>query len=158
MDFLSSGNATSALWIGTGIFLIVAEFFIPGTFVMFLGTAAVLVGSLSYFIEMSLMTQFGIWGLFSVVLILVGGQAVRKFFPSSTEKAKYDQEDAPGKIVPVVRDVLVERKGGRVLFQGTEWDAISKTKRIPSGRKAKILERENLTFIVEPLDLSNGEH
>ncbi|AAS70429.1 nodulation efficiency protein NfeD domain protein [Leptospira interrogans serovar Icterohaemorrhagiae str. Verdun HP] len=55
-------------------------------------------------------------------------------------------------MVPVVKDILVERKGGRILFQGVEWDAISKKSRIPKGNKARILSRDNLTFFVEPLE------
>lgn len=152
MDFFQDGHNISYLWIAAGIFLMIAELFIPGTFVFFLGASAIIVGAISYFIELGIWIQAGIWALLSGVLILVGGAFLRKFFPSASEKAVLSPEDGPGRIVPVTKDVLVERRGGRILFQGTEWDAISKTKRISNGKKARIIERENLTFIVEPLD------
>ncbi|EMO78446.1 nodulation efficiency protein NfeD domain protein [Leptospira kirschneri str. 200801925] len=85
-------------------------------------------------------------------MIYVGSTAIRKIFPAQIEHS-IPKNDEVGKLVPVVKDVLVERKGGRVLFQGVEWDAISKKSRIPKGNKARILSRDNLTFLVEPLEL-----
>ncbi|EPG67194.1 NfeD family protein [Leptospira wolffii] len=152
MDFFQDGHNIAYLWIGTGLVLMVAELFIPGTFVVFLGLSALIVGGLTYFLELGIWTQAAIWASLSGILILIGGAFLRKFFPSASEKAILNPEDGPGRIVPVTKDILVERKGGRILFQGTEWDAISKTKRIGSGKKVRIIERENLTFIVEPLD------
>ncbi|WP_425460259.1 NfeD family protein [Leptospira fletcheri] len=152
MDFLQNGIGNSTLWIIAGITLMIGELFIPGTFVVFLGISAVLVGILSYFLDWNIWIQFALWATLSGILILIGGATLRKFFPSRTEKSPLSPEEGPGRIVSVTKDVLVERKGGRILFQGTEWDAISKTRRIPSGRKAEIIERENLTFIVKPVE------
>ncbi len=152
MDFFQDGHNLAYLWIGSGLALMVAELFIPGTFVAFLGLSAVIVGSLSYFFELGIWAQGSIWAFSSGLLILVGGTFLRKFFPSASERVILNPEDATGRIVPVTKDILVERKGGRVLFQGTEWDAISKSKRVSAGKKVRIIERENLTFLVEPLD------
>ncbi|AOP33941.1 peptidase [Leptospira tipperaryensis] len=149
-DFLS--NLPVTIWIGGGIFLILAEFFIPGTFVAFLGTAGILTGIIVYFFDLSLGWQLGIWASLSTGLIYVGSQTIRKLFPAQIEHA-VPTDDQIGRLVPVVKDVLVERKGGRVLFQGVEWDAISKKSRIPQGSQARILSRDNLTFLVEPLEL-----
>ncbi|TGM11357.1 NfeD family protein [Leptospira selangorensis] len=153
MDFLQDGHNLSYLWIASGIVLMVAELFVPGGFVFFLGLSATIVGSISYFYESGFWTQAIIWAGLSGILIWIGGSFLRKFFPSSSETAALNPEEGPGRIVLVSKDILVERKGGRVVFQGTEWDAISKSKRIPSGKRARILERENLTFVVEPIEL-----
>ncbi|TGK35452.1 NfeD family protein [Leptospira gomenensis] len=145
-------NLPVALWIGGGVLLILAEFFIPGTFVAFLGTAGILTGILVYFFDLVLGWQLGIWAILSTVLIYAGSQTIRKIFPAQSEHT-IPREDQIGRLVPVVKDVLVERKGGRILFQGVEWDAISKKARIPKGSKARILGRDNLTFVVEPLEI-----
>ncbi|TGJ99299.1 NfeD family protein [Leptospira semungkisensis] len=152
MDFFQDGHTLSYLWIASGILLMIAELFVPGTFVFFLGLSGVIVGTLSYFTELGIGTQAAIWAALSGILILIGGAFLRKFFPSASEKATLSPDEGPGRIVSVSKDILVERRGGRILFQGTEWDAISKSKRIPAGKRARIVERENLTFIVEPLD------
>lgn len=149
-DFTS--NLPTTLWIGGGVLLILTEFFIPGTFVAFLGTSGIITGIVVYFFDISIGWQFGLWIFLSALLIYVGSTAIRKIFPAQIEHS-IPKNDEVGKLVPVVKDVLVERKGERVLFQGVEWDAISKKSRIPKGNKARILSRDNLTFLVEPLEL-----
>ncbi|EKR63907.1 MULTISPECIES: NfeD family protein [Leptospira] len=149
-DFLS--NLTVTIWIGGGVLLILAEFFIPGTFIAFLGTSGIITGIAVYFFDISLGWQLGLWASLSILLIYVGSTAIRKIFPAQTERS-IPENDQIGKLVSVVKDVLVERKGGRILFQGVEWDAISKKARIPKGSKARIVSRDNLTFLVEPLEL-----
>ncbi|EKP07211.1 nodulation efficiency protein NfeD [Leptospira kirschneri str. 2008720114] len=149
-DFTS--NLPTTLWIGGGVLLILTEFFIPGTFVAFLGTSGIITGIVVYFFDISIGWQFGLWIFLSALLIYVGSTAIRKIFPAQIEHS-IPKNDEVGKLVPVVKDVLVERKGGRVLFQGVEWDAISKKSRIPKGNKARILSRDNLTFLVETLEL-----
>lgn len=130
----------------------ISELFLPGGFVFFLGLSATIVGALTYFIEIQFWTQSLIWAVLSGLLIWAGGSFLRAFFPSASERVILNPEEGPGRIVLVSKDILVERKGGRVQFQGTEWDAISKTKRIPAGKRAKIVFRENLTFVVEPIE------
>ena len=58
-------------------------------------------------------------------------------------------ENPSGRIVSVIKNIHVGRKGGRISFQGTDWDAISKDAEIAKGSFAKIIERDNLTFYVQ---------
>ncbi|EMN47516.1 nodulation efficiency protein NfeD [Leptospira interrogans str. L1207] len=149
LDFIS--NLPTTLWIGGGVLLVLAEFFIPGTFVAFLGTSGIITAIIVYFFDISIGWQFGLWVFLSTLLIYVGSTTIRKIFPAQIEHS-IPKNDEVGKLVLVVKDILVERKGGRILFQGVEWDAISKKSRIPKGNKARILSRDNLTFFVEPLE------
>ncbi|EMJ96121.1 NfeD family protein [Leptospira alstonii] len=149
-DFFS--NLPVTIWIGGGVLLILAEFFIPGTFVAFLGTSGIITGIVVYFFDISIGWQLGLWASLSTLLIYVGSTTIRKIFPAQTEHA-VPENDQIGRLVSVVKDILVERKGGRILFQGVEWDAVSQKSRIPKGSKARILSRDNLTFLVEPLEL-----
>ncbi|EMO41408.1 nodulation efficiency protein NfeD [Leptospira noguchii serovar Autumnalis str. ZUN142] len=151
-DFISNLPTITTLWVGGGVLLIFAEFFIPGTFVAFLGTSGIITGIIVYFFDISIGWQLGLWVILSTLLIYVGSATIRKIFPAQIEHS-IPKNDEVGKLVPVVKDILVERKGGRILFQGVEWDAVSKKSRIPKGNKARILSRDNLTFFVEPLEL-----
>jgi membrane protein implicated in regulation of membrane protease activity len=58
-----------------------------------------------------------------------------------------------GRIVKVVTTVF-PKKGGRISFEGTDWDAICLEGEIPAGSYARILERNNLTFTVTNVDVS----
>jgi hypothetical protein len=56
-----------------------------------------------------------------------------------------------GQTVTVVEPVDDE-SAGRIRFRGATWDARTTEGRLPKGAEARILYRDNLTWIVEPVD------
>ncbi|WP_243401576.1 NfeD family protein [Leptospira levettii] len=143
---------TAYLWILIGIVLLFSEFLLPGTFVMFLGVGAIFTGILSRLVPMEFYTEVIIWVVSSLISILLGGSLIKKFFKSESSVDPFIQDDYLNQIVPVETDILVNRHGGKIRFQGTVWDAISKDSKIPKGEYVKILSRENLTFTVEKVE------
>ncbi|EOQ96503.1 nodulation efficiency protein NfeD [Leptospira wolbachii serovar Codice str. CDC] len=150
MDFIFANSPY--VWIFLGITLLFSEFLLPGTFVMFLGIGAIFTGILARLVPMEFYSQVVVWVVSSLVSILIGGTAVRRFFKSESSVDPFIQDDFLNQIVPVETDILVQRHGGKVRFQGTLWDAISKDSKIPKGNFVRILSRENLTFTVERVD------
>jgi membrane protein implicated in regulation of membrane protease activity len=69
---------------------------------------------------------------------------------SSFERTDED-EVMIGKVVEVVEDIAPDGAPGRVGYQGTTWEAFSQS-RIEKGQFVKIVERKNLTLIVEPVE------
>ncbi|MCU0825600.1 MAG: NfeD family protein [Leptospira sp.] len=139
-------------WVVFGIILLVSEFLIPGTFIIFLGIGAIITGITTRVFEISFSYQILLWVLTSGVLIAVGGAFLKKFFRSESSVDPFVKDDYIGQIVPVETDILVERLGGKVRFQGTVWDAISTKDRISKGDYVRILSRDNLTFTVERVE------
>ncbi|EMY61758.1 NfeD family protein [Leptospira terpstrae] len=150
MDFIFTNSPY--VWIFLGITLLFSEFLLPGTFVMFLGIGALFTGILARLVPMEFYSQVVVWVVSSLVSILVGGTAVRRFFKSESSVDPFIQDDFLNQIVPVETDILVQRHGGKIRFQGTLWDAISNDSKIPKGNFVRILSRENLTFTVERVD------
>ncbi|EMY68666.1 NfeD family protein [Leptospira vanthielii] len=150
MDFIFANSPY--VWIFLGITLLFSEFLLPGTFVMFLGIGAIFTGILTRLVPMEFYSQVVVWVVSSLVSILVGGTAVKRFFKSESSVDPFIQDDFLNQIVPVETDILVQRHGGKVRFQGTLWDAISNDSKIPKGNFVRILSRENLTFTVERVD------
>lgn len=150
MDFIFAN--TPYLWIFLGITLLFSEFLLPGTFVMFLGIGAIITGIFARLVPIEFYTQVVVWVVSSLVSILVGGSAVKRFFKSESSVDPFIQDDFLNQIVPVETDILVQRHGGKVKFQGTLWDAISTDSKIPKGNFVRILSRENLTFTVERVE------
>lgn len=150
MDFIFTNSPY--VWIFLGITLLFSEFILPGTFVMFLGIGALFTGILARLVPMEFYSQVVVWVVSSLVSILVGGTAVRRFFKSESSVDPFIQDDFLNQIVPVETDILVQRHGGKIRFQGTLWDAISNDSKIPKGNFVRILSRENLTFTVERVD------
>jgi len=62
-------------WIG-GIILLGLEIFVPGTFFLWFGVAALLVGTLGFFVPMGFGLQISVWVAVSLVLLIIG----RRFF------------------------------------------------------------------------------
>ncbi|MCW7470638.1 NfeD family protein [Leptospira kanakyensis] len=150
MDFIFANSPY--VWILLGITLLFSEFLLPGTFVMFLGIGAIFTGILTRLVPLEFYTQVVVWVVSSLVSILVGGSAVKRFFKSESSVDPFVQDDFLNQIVPVETDILVKRHGGKIRFQGTLWDAVSTDSKIPKGNFVRILSRENLTFTVEQVD------
>jgi len=98
-------------------------------------------------------------------LIIIGGAAAvllgaavwgaRKlgFFTSEHSVGSTDEDaDAFGKIVRVTES-LSDTHTGRIFFQGTSWPARAVHGSAQLGDRVRIVDRENLVWIVEPLAL-----
>lgn len=151
MDLLSP-EYIPWIWIAAGVLLMVSEFIVPGMFVIFIGFGAVVTGLISLLIPIGMTEKLVILTVTSIVSILVGSAFIKNIFPSTITKNDLIKDDFRNEIVPVISDIMVNQKGGRVKFQGTEWDAMSQSVRISKGERVRIISRDNLTFYVEPLD------
>lgn len=140
------------LWIVAGILLMISEFVVPGMFVIFIGFGSLVTGFISLFIPLTTWEQLLIMALLSIVSILFGSAFIKRIFPSEVTQDPIIKDEYRNEIVNVVSDILVNQKGGRIRYKGTEWDAISESARIPKGRRVRIISRDNLTFLVEPLE------
>ncbi len=139
-------------WLIAGILLMVAEIITPGFVVVFLGLAAVLVGlAAGLGIIGGWMTAIGVWVATSVGLVVALRGTAKKLLPGESERTSTDEDiDALGTVVEVIEDVG-PFESGRIRFRGSTWAAQSIQDRIPAGRRARILTRDNLIWIVEPV-------
>ena len=139
-------NYAYIIWFAFGIFLIALEFFIPGVFIIFFGIGSIVTSGLHYLFNFRFTLQLVIWIASSFAILLFGAKFLKDLFPSDQSYEPTMRESVEGRIVSVIRTVHVGRRGGRISFQGTDWDAISTDVEIPKGSFAKIVERDNLTF------------
>ncbi len=144
------------LWILAGILLILGEFLIPGTFVVFIGIGALVTGIVSLLFPLTLLYQIILLSITTAISIAFGSVAIRNLFSFTVSEDLLEKEPYKNEIVPVVRDILVNQKGGRIRYQGTEWDAYTTKERIPAGEKVRILNREGILFLVEPIEYTKN--
>ena len=144
------------IWLIAGILLTISEAIVPGFVIIFTGIAAILVAALraAFGIE-SLAVCFSIWVPLSAFLIFAVGKIARKHLNGGVTVAPdiSAQEAAFGEIVEVSSAI---EKGpgseGRIRYQGTTWKARSLNgEDIPVGSKVRILDKENLCWIVAPV-------
>ncbi len=140
------------IWLIGGVLLIVIELFLPHFVVIFFGVAAILVAILQWIgLLHDFTTSLAVWFILSVVFLITLRRLLKRFLPSESSYGITDEDtDAAGETVEVLSPVGTETQG-RIRFRGTSWPAICKERALEPGEKAKLLYRDNLVWIVEPL-------
>ncbi|MDZ7715705.1 MAG: NfeD family protein [Balneolaceae bacterium] len=150
---MDSETLTLIFLIG-GVAFMILETLIPGGVSFFLGFSGLLVGALRYFgilVEpgSSIITWLGT----SIGLILLFRPLLMKYWGGESFFKLADEDlEAMDQIVEVVEPVNAEDNSGRVRYQGISWQARTMEGTLESGAKAKIKYRDNVTWVVEPVD------
>lgn len=141
-------------WLALGIILILAEIILPGGTAFFIGVSAAIVALLHFLgLISSPLTGFSVWFILSILLLFALKGVVDQFLPHQKSKSNTDEDlDAFGKEVVVLEEIK-NGEVGRISFQGSVWPAKSKSgcSLISKGDKVKLIFRENMTWIVEPI-------
>lgn len=144
---------TTVFFIG-GFVLIILEALLPGGVSFFLGVSGLIVGGLRWLgLITDPVTSVALW-LFTSIALLV---AIRPFFMKyfggeSSYKLADEDVEAMDQIVEVIEPVNSKDNSGRIRFQGISWQAQTLEGKLDTGSKAKIKYRDNVTWIVEPVD------
>jgi inner membrane protein len=134
------------------ISLMLLEAILPGGVAFAFGMSlAVLVGADYFGYSFGLVDSFLIWASLSLVWILIVATASRFIFKSVEEKKDLNDHSEWLSNVIVTKDIGEGHSKGRISFQGTTWTAISQKGEIAKGDYAKIIKKENLTFVVVPV-------
>jgi len=142
------------IWIGVGTVMIFLEFLLPGLFVVFLGSAAIITGFLIHFHVLNEIVQSLIfWMGLSMFLLLTIRPLAARFFLSD-EEYRYTEDDdhAVGQVVTVTKTVNPDDTTGRIRYQGTDWPARSVNSSIEKGSHAVIKYRDNISWVIDKYD------
>lgn len=147
----SVGVDPTTFFLILGLVLMGLELVIPGLVVIFLGAAAVLTaGGLWLGLIGSWVGAFTCWFVASIGLVLSLRSVFTRFLPGTVTKQLTDEDlDAFGEEAEVVEEVTPV--AGRIRFRGTTWDAQTVGEVLPAGTRVRIVTRENLSWIVEPI-------
>lgn len=150
---MDSETLTIIFFIG-GIVLMIAEAFLPGGVSFFLGLSGLVVGLLRWLgIMEDPATSLITWLLSSIGLLLLIRPIFMKYWGGESSFKLADEDvEAMDQIVDVIEPVNAKDHSGRIRFQGISWQAQTLEGEIPAGSKAKIRYRDNVTWIVEPVD------
>jgi membrane protein implicated in regulation of membrane protease activity len=137
-----------ALWAAAGLFLMIAEFFVPGVFLMFFGFGA-LASALLAWIWPSLpyAWQWVFFAAVSVTMLLLLRKRMGKVFGGRTTVSKDDlNADFIGNTAVALTD-LAPGQAGKVEINGVGWNAEA-AEPIRAGTAVVIVSRDGLTFTV----------
>ncbi len=142
------------IFLAGGILLMLIETVLPGGVSFFLGVSGVLVGTLRYFgllMEPTVATLA--WLFTSIGLIVLMRPLMMKYWGGESSFKLADEDfEAIDEIVEVVEPVNSIDNEGRIRYQGISWQARTLEGKLEEGQKARIKFRDNVTWIVEPLD------
>ena len=155
-------NSAQYSWIFIigGAILMVLEIVLPGLIAVFLGAAAVIVGFLAL---AGMITGIGnmllAWVILSFALVLIFRRLALKLFPSD-RRYQFVEDDvsAIGQTVEVIKTVDDRSTDGRISYNGTSWPAMSSRGTIEAGDRARIVYRDNISWVVEPVDDDSTVH
>ena len=155
MDLLDPALLTWAFVAG-GLLLMVLETVVPGGVAGFLGLGGLVIAGLrAVGLLMDPWTAVITWVFLSVGLTIAFRPLAMRFVQGEISLDLTDEDaEAMGQTVKVVAKVG-EEEPGRIRYRGAEWDARTVEGQLPKGAEAKLLYRDNLTWIVEAADDSD---
>lgn len=141
------------VFVGGGLALMLLETLVPGGIAFFLGIGGLVVGGLrAVGLLLDPLTAVVTWIFLSSGLTIALRPLVLRFVQGETSLGLTDEDaEAMGQTVEVVEDVSSEAPG-RIRFRGATWDARTLEGTLPKGSEAQLLYRDNLTWVVEPVD------
>ncbi|NKF49368.1 NfeD family protein [Shewanella sp. WXL01] len=141
------------IWLVIGIVMMLAEIIIPGGIIILLGVACVLVASALAvgFID-GLSQSLTLWFISSMVLLLAFRHVTQKMIGGDAHVDNTDEElDLYNQVATVKADIGPGEKTGRITCLGSDWTALGNGSVIKKGTEVRIICRENIGFVVEPL-------
>ena len=139
-----------------GLLMLLLEVFVPGGVALFLGLGGVVVATLRFVgLLADPLTALVAWAMLSAGLTIALRPIALRYFGGSASIGITDEDaETMGQTVVVVEPVR-ESTPGRVRFRGANWDARTLEGSLPKGAEARIVYRDNLTWVVEPVDHSD---
>ncbi|WP_110457039.1 NfeD family protein [Shewanella algidipiscicola] len=141
------------IWIVIGIVLMLAEIVLPGGIVILLGAACLVVaGALAVGWVEGLVQALTLWFIASMVLLLGFRHVTQKLVGGDSHIDNTDEEMDLYNQTAIVKTVIGPAQiRGRVEFQGSEWPALGDGSEIPVGATVRVICRENIALVVEPI-------
>ena len=141
------------VWAIIGLILMLAELVIPGGIVVLLGAACLVVaGALRIGLVEGVVQSMTLWFISAIVLLLTFRQVTQKLVGGDSHVDNTDEElDIYNQIARVKQAIGPGQTTGRVEFQGSEWPALGDGSIIAVGTEVRIICRENIALVVEPV-------
>ncbi len=138
----------SLIWLSLAVLLGGAELVVPGVFLIFLAIAAGIVAAATFVLpELPLAAQLGVFGMWSVVTVLIGRRWYQDYPVETSDPLLNDRARRLIGETVVVADAIVSGRG-RVRVGDGEWPAQGPD--APTGTRMRIVSVTSGIVVVEP--------
>ena len=144
----------SLFWFLLGVFFLVLEAMTPGFFLMFFGLGAWATSAVVFFLPLGQSWQWLVFIVVSVAALLIFRRKVKMLFQGRL--AENDNlEDAVFRDQYIGREVVIleevsSARPGLAELNGTNWQARTEGPPIAAGERARVVNLDGLTLILEP--------
>ena len=152
MDILKDLLRPEVIWLLIGLGLMFLELMLPGLIVIFFGLAAMIVGGLCFFVELTINQQLGIFIIASLLLLVLLRGLLRKVFRGHALGAagiEGNLSEFVGERA-VVKQAIAPKRPGKVEFHGSHWAATADGA-IEEGATVEIIGQDNITLKVKAI-------
>lgn len=141
------------IWLCLGILLMLSELVIPGGIVILLGAACLIVASaLGVGIIEGITQSLTLWFISSMVLLLSFRHITQQLIGGDAHVDNTDEEmDLYNQIAIVKNTIGPGQKTGRINCLGSDWTALGDGSEIAAGKKVRVICRDNIALVVEPV-------
>jgi membrane protein implicated in regulation of membrane protease activity len=137
------------MWFLIGLVLLVTELALPSFILIFFGIGAWVTALTIWFTDVGIETQLIVFILTSLISLLIFRNRFLSLFDKQNAHFTDDVEsDFIGKIATTIEPV--NNVSGKVLFNGTQWKAIS-DENIKSDQKVEVISKDNITLKIKSL-------
>ena len=138
-------------WVVIGLVLSAAEILLPSFFMLWLGVSAILVGIISYFVDISFTVQLSLWIVFSIAS-LIGWFKYISPLMKTRSLSGMAKEAAIGQ-QGIITDFIEEKGRGHVRFTvpllgNSDWQCIS-DESMKVGDRARVIEVTGNSLLVK---------
>lgn len=131
-------------WWIAGIVLLGLEIFVPGTFFLWFGVAALLVGTLGFFVPMGFGLQISLWVSASLILLIIGRRVFKRAVPADKSHLNDRLAQFTGRSFTLA-EPIVEGEG-RLKIGDTIWRVTGQD--LPAGAKVIVTGADGTALVV----------
>jgi membrane protein implicated in regulation of membrane protease activity len=143
------------LWFLAGIIFFALELLLPGLVVFFFGLGAWGAALATFLLPIDLATQLLVFLVVSVLTLLLLRSVLKKIFMGRSIEVDAMERCLPdGATGEVIEDILPPANG-KIKFAGSFWLATA-DEPLAKGTVVRIVEKNNLTVKVSPMDTKGG--
>lgn len=136
-------------WVAAAAVLALTELAVPGIFLVWIAAAAVIAGVVAFATGVSLQTQLVVFGISSIVMVLIARRSQAKMAQTSSDPLLNDRAARLiGQSVTVLD--AIENGEGRVKVGDSVWSARGED--APAGKRVRVIGIEGGALLVVPTE------
>ena len=137
-------------WLILGLVLLVLEIVAPGTMFLWFGVAALLVGAISFVVDLGWQSAFILFGVLSLISVILGRMLVNRVSKTKSDKPLLNERALALVGEVFVLDEPIENGLGRVKVRDSYWRVSGPD--CPSGSRIRVVGGEGTELQVEISD------